>query len=130
MRRDTRFQTPTGTRRRTAAEVDGILAAYRQSGLTQRVFARQAGFGVSTLQYWLRQRQSGCRAKFGKPSPGVKPPGISLLEVELANSAPELRTSAALYEIELPDGIRLRLAGGFVDGEVRRLLNLLREGLR
>jgi hypothetical protein len=125
MRKNTRSHQ-TGSRRRTASEIEEILEGYRNSGHTQRVFAQEAGIGVSTLQLWLRQVRSKRRVLRGKTSPGAKPPGISLLEVDLA--APAMLTGCPqLYEIELSGGARLRMAAGFADGDVRRLLALLKE---
>jgi hypothetical protein len=109
------------------------MERYWTSGQTQRVFAREAGIGVSTLQYWLCQRrtQRGQRGKRRKASGGSGPApaavAFSLLEVELAGGAATNRRNPERFEIELPGGTQLRFGAGFAEGEVRRLLNLLRE---
>jgi hypothetical protein len=113
-----------------ASEIEEILAAYRRSGLTQRVFAQEAGIGVSTLQLWLRQTRApgAIRSVNRKSSAGANPPAISLLEVELAGTGAGgggVRTP--YYEIEFRGGECLRLPSGFGENDARRLLALLRE---
>jgi len=46
---------------RTPEQRAQILADYRQSGLTQKVFAAQTGIGNSTLSLWLRKAKGGQR---------------------------------------------------------------------
>lgn len=109
-------------------EAGVILGRYWKSGLTQRVFARKAGISVSTLQYWLRRAGSANKDQPRKAGSSVAAPAISLLGVELAGALPlGARSAAGAYEIEMSGGVCLRLPGGFADGEVRRLLALLKE---
>jgi len=127
--RNTRSENKAGSRRqRSVTEVDGILGRYAESGLTQRVFAREAGIGVSTLQYWLRRRarlgMKGDRCKASGPRALSK---VSLLEVELAGEARGEGMVREGYEIEWPGGMRLRLPSGFREEEVRRLLMMIKE---
>ena len=125
--RNTHHAKPTGSRRRrTGTEMEAILEQYRQSGLTQRVFARRTGMSVSTLQYWLRNAHSSSEEEPCKARGSVATPVISLLEVELAGPSPRHGRGGGCYEIELSSGACLRLHGGFGDGEVRRLLALLK----
>ena len=126
--RSTRSKNITGSRRRrTEVEAEAILARYWKSGRTQRVFAREAGMSVSTLQYWLRRARSLTEEEPCKTGNLVAAPAISLLEVELAGPPPLGARSGGGYEIEMSPGVRLRVPGGFGDGEVRRLLALLKE---
>lgn len=127
--RNTRSENKAGSRRqRSAAEADGILGRYAESGLTQRVFAREAGIGVSTLQYWLRRKarmgMKGHRRKAGSPQTLSK---VSLLEVELAGEARGERRAREGYEIAWAEGMRLRVPSGFQEEEVRRLLLMIKE---
>ena len=116
----------TGVRRwRRAVEVGQILEEYRKSGHTQRVFAREMGVAVSTLQWWLRRARSGEKEKRGKSSKPAQ--GVSLFEVELADASPSPVQGRAVYEIELKAEVRLRVPGGFAPDDVRRLLALLKE---
>ncbi len=65
-------------KRLTPGQRDRILAAYRQSSLTQPGFARQYNIGTSTLRTWLRQSASKtpsqaapfCRFHICRPGPG------------------------------------------------------------
>ena len=81
---------------------------------------------VSTLQYWLRRRRPNPEEKPCKARGSVASPAISLLEVELAGPPPRGDRARGGYEIEL-GSVCLRLPDGFADGEVRRLLTLLKE---
>jgi transposase-like protein len=126
--RNTHHAETTGSRRRrTEVEAQAILARYWKSGLTQRVFARKAGMSVSTLHYWLRRARSLSEEKPRKTGRSAAAPAISLLEVELAGPLSLGARSGGGYEIEMSPGVRLRVPGGFGDGEVRRLLALLKE---
>ena len=107
-------QESKGRRWHSAGEVAAILECYHQSGLTQQAFAREAGIGASTLQLWLR------RARGAAP--------LSLIEVEVDGGAVPGTGFAVRYEVTLPGGVRLRLGADFEDGQLRRLLGLLREG--
>lgn len=126
MRKSTR-SNQAGGRWRTAPEIEQILAEYRQSGLTQQMFAQAAGVSLSTLQRWLRPTRSGRRVLRGASSRGSYPTNISLIEVGLGGAAASGSACAQIYEIEFRGGEHLRLATGFSDHEVRRLLALLRE---
>lgn len=107
-------QQTKGRRWHSGGEVVAILECYHQSGLTQQAFAREAGIGASTLQLWLR------RARGAAP--------LSLIEVEVDGGALPGREPVVRYEVGLPGGVHLRLGADFEDGQVRRLLGLLREG--
>ena len=62
-------------KRLTPAQRERILAAYRQSSLTQPGFARQYHIGTSTLRTWLRQSASKppSRATAFLPVPKLPP---------------------------------------------------------
>jgi transposase-like protein len=106
-------------------EVEQILEEYWKSGDTQRVFAREMGVAVSTLQWWLRRARSGEKEKRRKSSKPTQ--SVSLLEVELADAPQSPVRGREIYEIELNSKVRLRVPGGFAPDDVRRLLALLRE---
>ena len=85
-RRDTR-----GRRIATAEEKTALIAAYAQSGLTQRAFAQREGVKYCTFAAWLgRHRRARGRARFA--------------EIDLGRVA---GASTAL-EITLPDGLIVR----------------------
>lgn len=127
MRNTHNAKTIGSRRRRTEAEAQTILARYWKSGLTQRVFALKAGMSVSTLHYWLRRARSLNEEKPRQAGRSVSTSSISLLGVELDGPLPRGAQGAGGYEIEMSGGVCLRLSGGFGDGEVRRLLALLKE---
>jgi transposase-like protein len=116
-------------RRRTVEERGELVERYVESGLTQRVFALEAGISVSSLQLWLRQAS----AEMAAPPERARP--VSLLEVELDGATRSALGSGGRechrsYEIELPGGVRLRLGADFADAAVSRLLALLSKEVR
>jgi transposase-like protein len=119
-------------RRRTVEERAEVVGRYVESGQTQRVFAREEGIGVSTLQLWLRQVSAddeGVRRAAREPRNGSgRSESVSLLEVELTGERSQASgRDVADYAVELAGGTRLRLGTGFAEDEVRRLLVLLKE---
>jgi transposase-like protein len=121
----------TGQRRRTVEDRAEVVARYVESGLTQRVFARKEGIGVSTLQLWLRQVGANEESLQHEPSCQRAGPGraeaLRLLEVELAGGSAPSRGAVARYTVELPCGMRLHLEADFTASEVRRLLLVMKE---
>jgi len=103
-------KSSTVRKRLTPAQREGILSAYRRSGLPQRDFALQAGISVSALQLWLRKA-----AAAGESSPAFIPvPNL------LAPAGP-----AAMYRLHLGGGMSLEMGSGFRSEEVAALLALL-----
>ena len=127
--RSTRSEKKAGSRRRRRdLEVEVILGEYAKSGLTQRVFAREIGVGVSTLQYWLRRNgQRELRGQRRETGGGGVAAAVSLLEVDLAGIARGGSASAERYEIEWANGTRLRVPRGFGKEELRALLEMVKE---
>jgi transposase-like protein len=106
-------------------EVEVILGEYARSGLTQRVFAREIGIGVSTLQYWMRR--NGQRERRETRDGGTLPE-VSLLEVDLGGIARGGSAVEERYEIEWGNGTRLRVPRGFGKEELRALVDMVKEG--
>jgi hypothetical protein len=80
---------------RSAVEWSGIIAQYRQSGLGRQEFCSQEGLTLRTFENWYRRvRQRETRKG-------------QFLEVP----APREVTSPWAVEIELPNGVRLRVRG-------------------
>ena len=92
----------------TPAERVALIAQYRDSGLTQKVFARREGIKFSTFTAWLQGRRWA-----GKP--GRK---VHFTEVPLM-------TPPALggLTVQLPDGVVVR---GSIASEVAALVRALR----
>jgi hypothetical protein len=128
--RSTRSEKKAGSRRRRRdLEVEAILGEYAKSGLTQRVFAREIGIGVSTLQYWLRRNgQREPQKQRWEMRDGGTSPEVSLLEVDLGGLAKGGGAFEERYEIEWSNGVRLRVPRGFGKEEVRALVDLVKEG--
>ena len=74
-------------------ERERLLAAYEQSGLTQRAFAQREGIKYSTLAWWLKQRRE--REQGNKP--------VRFAQYRISASA-----SAAPLEVVMPDGTLVR----------------------
>jgi hypothetical protein len=108
-------------------EVEVILGEYAKSGLTQRVFAREIGIGVSTLQSWLRRNGRREPQKGWEMPGGGTSPEVSLLEVELGGITKGGSAVEERYEIEWSNGVRLRVPRGFGKEEVRALVDLVKE---
>ncbi|HEX4119053.1 MAG TPA: transposase [Verrucomicrobiae bacterium] len=105
------MQDLTGPRKHFGAEQrEKILQSYRESSLTQKEFAVQAGVSLSTLQAWLR-KASEARG----PSPGF----VAVPNLLAARPAP------AAYRLQWPDGLTLEVRSGFAAQELAVLLQLL-----
>jgi hypothetical protein len=87
--------TANGHRRRSAAEWRGLIERYRQSGLGINECCAQAGVRVRTFEQWYR-RTRRAEQRTGQ-----------FVEVK------PLGTAAGPWavEVELPNGVRLRLRG-------------------
>jgi transposase-like protein len=96
-------------RRRTPAQRDKILTAYRRGRLSQKEFAAQAGIGHSTLTLWLRQ----AAARKAGPSTFVPVPNL------FSGAA------APAYRLQLPQGVTVEVSAGFRSEELGALLQLL-----
>lgn len=97
-------------RRHTPAERRAeLLAAYRQSGLTQSAFARREGIRYSTFCTWVQaEREAGHLpvAPAGRKGRRPTPPGsVRFAEVQLP---PMVAPVASGLEVRLPDGTLLR----------------------
>jgi hypothetical protein len=87
-----------------------ILQSYRDSQLTQKEFAAQAGIGVSTLQAWRRKAAVN---KGGDCGFVAVPNLLSVLP------------AAPAYRLQWPDGLSLEVRSGFACEELAGLLQLL-----
>ena len=96
---------------RTPAQREKLLQNYRQSQLTQKEFAAQAGIGVSTLHAWLRKAP-------GRPAAG----GAAFVAVPNLFSAPPAPPS---YRLLWPGGLSLEVGAGFASRDLAALLQLL-----
>jgi len=89
------------------------LSAWRDSGLNLMAWCRREGLSYERLRYW-RGRLGGRRGRGGSRAP-------ALLPVELIGSG----ETAFAFELELPRGLRLRLAPGFDPASLEHLLRVV-----
>ena len=89
-----------------------ILQDYRQSGLTQREFAKRHGIGLSTLQLWRRKYPQS-------PTPG-KATFIG------APNLLGLKSDSGPYRLELSGDLALEVRSGFQPEELKAILQLIR----
>lgn len=108
VKRDTR-----GRKIVTEAERAALIAAYQQSGQTQRAFAEREGIKYSTFTAWLQGRRRAGEAAGALPR-------VKFTEVRLPRSA---TTPAVGVEVRLPDGLIVR---GSQAAEVAALVRALR----
>lgn len=94
------------------AERAQILDQYHQSGLTQKVFAAQAGISCAALSSWLRRARTN--------SAGDQPRFVPVPNLLSAG-----RGSAA-YRLQWPDGFTLEVVAGFATPELSALLHVVR----
>src|SRR5438046_1916784 len=103
-------------RRRTAAEVEQMVAEFERSGITQKEFCLSHGLALSTLQRYLH---NGSKKQ--------KTPAKSrLVAVEVAGGSqiqePEVGCGLALV---WTDGRKLEVHRGFDEVTLQRLLDVL-----
>ena len=84
-----------GRRIESAQERERLLAAYDDSGLTQKAFAAREGIAYSTFVSWLKKR----RRKLQEPA---NTPETLFHEVTMPTASPPL------IEVCFPDGMVLR----------------------
>ncbi len=86
-----------------AARREELVAAWRQSGLTQAAFARREGVRYPTFASWVQQaRQPGGRTQPSEPK--VRPPRrINFAEVQVPAAL-----SVPAVEVRLADGTVVR----------------------
>lgn len=84
----------------------GVVAAYRQSGVSLKEFARQRGMRPSRLHYWVYQKDQSAKPR----SPTVESQGTTgvFQEVKLEASSALLRSWAV--EVSLPRGLDVRFS--------------------
>lgn len=89
-----------GRRLLQAADWHRLLAAYDDSGLTQRAFCRREGISYGTFVAWVGRRKRGLMSQSG---------GVRFEEVSLPGSVLEGRALTGHgLEVVLPGGMVLR----------------------
>ena len=92
----------------TNKDMAAVVAAYRQSGLTLKKFAREHGIRPGRLHYWVYQK-----ARDPKPSPSAKEPPTGraavFQEIKLEAGSAWLQSWAA--EVSVARGLNVRFSG-------------------
>ena len=87
--------TANGQIQRSAAQWSDIISRYRQSGMGSRQFCEAEGLTLRTFEKWYRRQRSVERGKG------------QFVEVKALSVA----ASPWAVEVELPNGVRLRVRG-------------------
>ena len=96
------MQQESAPRKRfTPLERSRLLAAYRQSDLTQGEFARRHQLSVSCLSAWLRKSRAA-------PADAVPAAFVAI-----PGGLPKAEISRAVYKIGFPSGHSLEVTEGF-----------------
>ena len=94
-----------GRKHRTESELRELILRYEASGLTQSIFCKQEGIGLSSLHKWLK-KYGGSKPR-GEPKPKE---AVSFVEFLGAPDSEAKGGSPYQIELELPHGITLRLS--------------------
>lgn len=120
-------------RRWSVADKLRILAECDEPGVQVSAVAARHGVYRSLIFQWRRQARDGLLV--AEPMPGFVPVRFAAQEQATASTplettpprrAASSRRSASLIEIELPDGVRLRVGEGVGSVALRRVLAALR----
>lgn len=104
--------------RRSKEEASRLVAEWKASGLSARVFATQEGVPVSTLYQWARRSRT--ERVIEEPSRGV---GHDFLAFEVSD--PAATAERACFRIFLQHEREIHVPRGFDADELARLLTIL-----
>jgi hypothetical protein len=96
-------------RRRSRAEIAAVVAGYRASGLTQRVYAQQVGVSLASIARWVHGKGQG-----GAPAPG----GFAAVQLRAEPAA----AGDAAIKIRWPEGVEVELPRSLGEATLRRCL--------
>jgi transposase-like protein len=95
---------------------------WKDSGLTAKEFAAETGINAGTLQFWRYKLKHGTRSPTRTKGKSASDEILaSLVEVH----APTVVSVDQRFEIELGNGRRLRVGGGFDAAALRALIAVL-----
>ena len=100
-----------------AEEMGELLARWRESGQSLLAFGKQEGVSYAKLLYWKRKVE-------GEPQTPAKKP--ELVEVEVVQDVEPNEAQPAKFEVWLSNGVGLDVPAGFDQGELQRLVEVLR----
>ncbi|HSN69724.1 MAG TPA: IS66 family insertion sequence element accessory protein TnpB [Thermoanaerobaculia bacterium] len=114
-----------------------LVADFESADLSQREFAQERGLSLSNLRYWIYRLRKESRPLMTEaaersdqgPERGAAAEGSRLLPVRVVRSAaPKARQqdpAAALLELTLPSGARVRFPAGTDPAYLRALASAL-----
>jgi transposase-like protein len=102
--KDPNNHQPISTNKDTAA----VVAAYRQSGLTLKKFAREHGIRPGRLHYWVYQKNQDPKPEWLAEESGVGRTAV-FREVKLEAGSALLQSWAA--EVSVTGGLNVRFSG-------------------
>jgi len=100
------------------AEYRRLFARQARSGLSAREFAEREGIAVQTFYWWrceLRRRERAQPTRQDEPE---------FVEVSLNPSTPTAWVEG--IDVQLPDGVLIRVPSGFDEDDLVRVLSVLR----
>jgi hypothetical protein len=111
-------QQPGTRRRRSQAEVEGLVAGYEASGLSRQAFCNTHGLSLSTLNRHRKRQQMA--------SEPAETSGWVTVELSDAGQAPGSRPSSEL-SVLLSSGRRIEVRGGFDPKVLQQLVRVLEQ---
>ena len=116
-----------GQPRRTREQIAQLLDAYRASGKTQRDFADANAVPLSSLVYWLGQERLR-----QKPEPSRREHAApKWVEAVVGPEPPQAEpVQSRCFQLQWPNGVRLRVPADFDAAALRRLLKALENTVR
>jgi transposase-like protein len=98
------------------------VGRWKDSGLTAKEFAAETGINAGTLQFWRYKLKQG-----GAPTArrGTKASSDAILSSLVEVRAPAGGIVDQRFEIEFPNGRRVRVAAGFEPAALKALLAVL-----
>jgi hypothetical protein len=102
----------------TRAQWAERVRQWKASGLTSEAFAVRKGLNKSTLLWWSSRLRVEAKASLRRQEPAP-----AFVEVKLP--APHSEAADSVFEIELCNGIRVRLGGHVDTSQLQRVLAVL-----
>jgi transposase-like protein len=95
--------------RRSRAEIAAVVAGYRESGLTQRAYAKQVGVSLASIARWVHGKGQG-----GAQAPG----GFAAVQLRAEPAA----AADSAVKIRWPEGVEMELPRSLGESILRRCL--------
>lgn len=117
-------------RRRNREEADRLVMEYEQSGLTRRVFSRQHGISLATLDNYRRQRACGTGQTPDADPATASTSAVTFVPVELVERSRlhgQTEGNVASIYLEMARGRRIAVTAGFDAATLARLIAVLEQ---